>query len=131
MLTQGPGVAPLAAHQSRTRSPDRKKSITLQVYTRSSHHFAAGTSEWKTHELGAGPLKPTSRRSDSPDCSHRERTVPGSCRAAGIPRASQAQLAKYSRAPTRTLCCVGTLEKGGAMRIVSDRKSTRLNSSHR
>jgi hypothetical protein len=44
-----------AVHQSRTRSSDRKKSMLLQVKTMSSHHFAAGTRQWKSQSDGSGP----------------------------------------------------------------------------
>ena len=43
IVTSGRMGYPCAAHHSRTRSSDRKKSMLLQVKTMSSHHLAAGT----------------------------------------------------------------------------------------
>jgi hypothetical protein len=43
--------------------------------------------------------------------------MPDRFSAAGIPRASHAQLAKYCFPSTITTCCVGTPENGGAIRI--------------
>jgi len=94
MLTHGPGVIPRAAHHSVTSSSDRKKSMLLQVNTRSSHQRDARTSEWNTQEHGSGPFSETASVSGSPDCSQRDSTIPARCRAAGMPSASHAQFAK-------------------------------------
>ena len=77
MLTSGRTGVSCAAHHSRTSSSDRKKSMLLQVKTMSSHHFAAGTRQWKSQSDGSGPCRPTLRRYGSPDCSQREWTVHG------------------------------------------------------
>jgi hypothetical protein len=94
MLTIGRTGMPSARHQSRTRSSDRKKSMRLQVNTRSSHHCAAGTAQWKTQSDGGGPADETSRRSGAPDCPHRDVTSAARPSAAGMPSASHAQFAK-------------------------------------
>src|ERR1051326_6872976 len=117
MVTSGRSGTRRASHHARTLSSDRKKSMFAQVKTRSSHHCDAGTRQWNSHVDGSGPSMPTSRTSGSPDSSHRECTRPGRWSAAGTPRASHAQLAKYVVPPTSTRCCVGTPENGGAMRI--------------
>ena len=44
-----------AVNQSRTRSFDRKKSMLLLMKTMLSHHFAAGTRQWKSQSDGSGP----------------------------------------------------------------------------
>ena len=62
---------------------------------------------------GLRPPEPTCSRSGAPDCPQLECTTASWCRAAGMPNASQAQLAKYVRCPSSTACCVGTPEKGG------------------
>ena len=93
IVTTGPIGTPRAVHHSWTRSSDRKKSMLFQVNTRSCHHCAAGTREWKIQELGPGPSRPTSSCSGSWVWAQWEWTIAGECSAAGIPRASQAQLA--------------------------------------
>ena len=72
ILTRGRIGLPCAAHHSRTRSSDRKKSMFFQVKTISSHHFAAGTRQWKSQSEGSGPSIVTVRRKGSPDCAQRE-----------------------------------------------------------
>jgi hypothetical protein len=84
---------PRLEHHSSMSSSDRKKSMLLQVKTMSCHHFAAGTSQWNSHSEGSGPARPIVRRRVSFDCSHRDTTSAGRLSAAGMPKASQAQLA--------------------------------------
>lgn len=91
--TEGRRGVFLSWHQASILSSDRKKSIVLQVKTMSAHHFAAGTATWKSQDEGSGPSSPTFSVKGSRDCSQRERISPGRFIAAGIPRASQAQLA--------------------------------------
>jgi hypothetical protein len=91
--TEGRRGVPLLEHHWSMSSSDRKKSMVLQVNTMSCHHFAAGTSQWNSQSEGSGPSRPTVRRNGSFDCSHRETTSAGRLSAAGMPKASQAQLA--------------------------------------
>ena len=94
MLTSGRTATPLATHHCRARSSDRKKSMVLHVKTMSSHQCGGATSEWNSQSEDSGPSVPTRRCKGSRDCSHRESTVPGNWSAAGMARASHAQLAK-------------------------------------
>src|SRR5262245_61713349 len=108
--------------------------MLLQVKTMSSHQWAAGTRQWNSHSDCGGPDGLTSSTSGSEDCAHRERTVAGCLSAAGIPSASQAQLAKYDTPTLSTKWMVGTPENGGAIRIEapsSSSTSTRFPASRR
>ena len=93
IVTDGRRGTPRFAHHASMSSSDRKKSIVLQVKTMSRHHCAAGTRQWNNQSDRSGPSGPTRRRNVALDCSQRDRTSPGARNAAGMPSASQAQLA--------------------------------------
>lgn len=93
IVTSGRMGWPILEHHSRACSSDRKNSMLLQVNTMSSHHLAAGTRQWNSQSEDSGPVSEIASSRGSIDCSQRECTVAGRFRAAGMPRASHAQLA--------------------------------------
>src|SRR6266576_3858096 len=76
----------------------------------SSHHCAAGTATWKTCSSGMGRSPRISISIGSPQSGHVLVTWPSTCRAAGMPKASQAQFPYHERPPASTRCGVRPAE---------------------
>lgn len=107
-------------------SSDRKRFIVLHVNAMLSHHWLAGTRQWKRSESSLGRCSTTRTGSGSAQSGHDVSTRPSAPRAAQIPKASHAQLAYHHRSSAYTRWAVGTAENGFNIRNSSvDRSRTR------
>ena len=84
----------LAAHQRSTDSSDRKKRIVAQVNNKSSYQRRNGTRKWTTSPWLVTLALCTDRSIDCRLSGHVASIVASQWSAAGMPSASQAQLAQ-------------------------------------